>query len=201
VVKKTKQTNTITEEKKEKTNGIFKLLYVLIPLLFVSAVMLILAKFADVNVFDKAKEWSEKLPFVSEKNEDNDGADDLVLEERVVTLQAAIKDKETKLSKLQVEFDKSDDEKDKLLKEQERLVEEIARLTNEQDDSKKDFKGIVTTFEKMSAKSAAPVIIKMTDTEAIRILASLKPDTLAAVLEKMAPEDAARYMELMTVEQ
>ena len=52
----------------------------------------------------------------------------------------------------------------------------------------------------MSAKSVAPVIVKMTDAEAIRILASLKPDTLAAVLEKMSPEDAAKYTTLMTVD-
>lgn len=203
MVKKTKETTRESEETKEKSTGIFQILmlWVFIPLLFISAVLLILAKFTDVNVFDKAKELTGKLPFVSEKVEEDAGTDTLVLEERVVSLQAEIKEKETELFMLQSDFDKSADEKDALLKEQQRLIDEIAQLTSEQDSTKKDFKGIITTYEKMSAKAVAPVIVKMTDTEAIRILASLKPDTLAAVLEKMPPEDAAKYTTLMTVEQ
>lgn len=202
MVKKTKETNTVSKETKEKSTGIFQILmlWVFIPLLFISAVLLILAKFTDVNVFDKAKELTGKIPFVSEKVEEDAGTDTLVLEERVVSLQAAIKEKETELFMLQSDFDKSAEEKDTLLKEQQRLVDEIARLTSEQDSSKKDFKGIITTYEQMSAKSVAPVIVKMADAEAIRILASLKPDTLAAVLEKMSPEDAAKYTTLMTVD-
>lgn len=203
MVKKTKEIKTVSLGKKEKSTGMFQilLLWVFIPLLFTTAVLLILAKFADINVFDKAKEWTGNLPFISEKNEEDAGAGNLVLEERVVSLQAEIKEKETELFMLQSDLDKSSDEKEALLKEQQRLVDEIARLTREQDSSKKDFKGIITTYEQMSAKSVAPVIIKMSDTEAIRILASLKPDTLAAVLEKMLPEDAAKYTTLMTVEQ
>ncbi len=203
MVKKSKEINTIPEETSEKKAGIFQilLLWIFIPLLFISAVLLILAKFADINVFDKAKEWTETLPFVSEKKEEDTGADNLVLEERVVSLQAEIKEKEAELFKLQSDFDKSTDEQDKLLVEQQRLVDEIARLTNEQDDTKKEFKSIITTYEQMSAKSVAPVITEMADTEAIRILANLKPDILAAVLEKMAPEDAAKYTTLMTGEQ
>ena len=201
-MKKTKETTRGTEETKEKSTGIFQILmlWVFIPLLFISAVLLILAKFTDVNVFDKAKELTGKLPFVSEKVEEDAGTDTLVLEERVVSLQAEIKEKETELFMLQSDFDKSAEEKDTLLKEQQRLVGEIARLTSEQDSTKKDFKGIITTYEKMSAKSVAPVVVKMADAEAIRILASLKPDTLAAVLEKMSPEDAAKYTTMMTVD-
>ena len=202
MVKKTKETIRESEETKQKSTGIFQILmlWVFIPLLFISAVLLILAKFTDVNVFDKAKELTGQLPFVSEKVEEDAGTDTLVLEERVVSLQAEIKEKETELFMLQSDFDKSAEEKDTLLKEQQRLVDEIARLTSEQDSTKKDFKGIITTYEKMSAKSVAPVIVKMADAEAIRILSSLKPDTLAAVLEKMAPEDAAKYTTLMTVD-
>lgn len=200
MVKKTNQTYTISEEKKQKSTGIFQILmlWIFIPLLFATAVLLILAKFTDINVFDKAKEWTENLPFVSEINGEDAGVDNIVLQERAVSLRAEIKDKEAELFKLQSDFDKSVDEKNKLLKEQQRLVDEVARLSNEKDDTKKDFKGIIMTFEKMSAKSAAPVLIKMADTEAIRILASLKPETLAAVLEKMAPEDAAKYTTLLT---
>nr|WP_225941854.1 hypothetical protein [Sporosarcina limicola] len=82
---------------------------------------------------------------------------------------------------------------------QEKLQDEIAVLVRGKDDSKREFKGIVSTFEQMSAKSAAPVIMKMSDAEAIRILTNLKSDTLASVLEKMPPENAAKYTTMMTV--
>ena len=50
----------------------------------------------------------------------------------------------------------------------------------------------------MSAKTSAPVIVKMSDAEALRILTSLKPETVAKIFEKMLPEDAAKYTELMS---
>ena len=45
----------------------------------------------------------------------------------------------------------------------------------------------------MSAKKAAPIITRMNDDEALTILSSLKPDILAAMLEKMNATDAAKY--------
>ena len=170
----------------------------LIPLLFTTALVLIIAKFADVNVFDKAKELTGNLPFVTEKKEEDPVMGDLVLEERVVTMQAEIQEKEAQLFKVQQDLDKSATENEKLLIEQEKLLDEIAVLVRDKDDSKRDFKEIVTTFEQMSAKSSAPVITKMSDAEAIRILTNLKSDTLASILEKMTPEDAAKYTTMMT---
>lgn len=188
--------------KKNKSSGNFLtiMLFVLIPLLAVSAVFLIIAKFTDVNVFDKMKEMTSKLPFVeSEVKRDEDiGSDNIILEERVVNLQAEIQEKEAQLFKLQQELDISAEEKQELLQKQEELLYEIELLQLEKDDTKRKFTEIVSTFEKMSAKSAAPVLAKMNDTEAVRILTSLKPDTLAAILEKMSPEDAARYTSIMS---
>lgn len=185
--------------KKNKSSGKFLtiMLFVLIPLLAVSAVFLIIAKFTDVNVFDKMKEMTAKLPFVEEKDEDN-GSDNLILEERVVDLQAEIQEKEARLFKLEEELATSSEEKQELLQKQEELLYEIELLQLEKDDTKRKFTEIVSTFEKMSAKSAAPVLVQMNDTEAVRILTSLKPDTLASILEKMSPEDAAKYTSIMS---
>ncbi|KAA0966512.1 hypothetical protein FQ087_09875 [Sporosarcina sp. ANT_H38] len=199
-MKKTKQTEQISKVEIEEKSGVFQklLLWVLIPLLFTTALILILAKFADVNVFDKAKELSGDLPFISEKKQDNPVAGDLVLEERVVAMQAEIQEKEAQIFKVQQDLDKSADENERLLIEQEKLLDEIAVLIRDKDDSKKVFNEIVTTFEQMSAKSSAPVITKMSDAEAIRVLTNLKSATLASILEKMSPEDAAKYMSMMT---
>lgn len=192
--------SNLSAMKKDKSSGGFQILliWVLIPILVASAVFLIYAKFTDVNVFDKAKEMTAKLPFAEGQQEEDVESDGLVLEERVVTLQAEIHEKEAQIFNLQKELNVSVGEKEKLLIEQEKLLDEILTLQRERDSSKRNFTEIVSTFEKMSAKSAAPVITKMTDAEAIRILSNLKPDVLASILEKMPAEDAAKYTSLMT---
>nr|WP_281064436.1 hypothetical protein [Cytobacillus eiseniae] len=68
------------------------------------------------------------------------------------------------------------------------------------DENKRAFKDIVKTYETISAKKAAPILAQMTEEEAIQILTNLKSDTLAAIMEKMEPEDAARYTELLTAD-
>lgn len=193
------QTDETIVEKKKGTR-LFQevLLWTLIPLLFTTMVLLIIAYVADVNVFDKAKEWTQTLPFVEKNQADEDNESDLIIEERVVELQAEIQDKEAQLFKLQDDLAKSADEKKALLDEQKNLLAQIEALKMEKDDYKRDMKEVITTFEKMSAKSAAPVITKMSDAEAINILSNLKPEVLAPILEKMSPEDAAKYTSLMT---
>ncbi|WOV86118.1 hypothetical protein QWT69_09135 [Sporosarcina oncorhynchi] len=194
-----KKSDQLKIEKKKGTR-VFQdlLLWTLIPLLFTTMVLLVIAYVADINVFDKAKEFTQTLPFVDKEKDDEDSTEDLAMGERVVTLQAEIQEKEAALYKLQEELDKSNIEKQDLLTEQQNLLNEIELLKVQKDDSKRDMKEIISTFEKMSPKSAAPVISKMSDAEAIQILASLKPDTLAPILEKMSVEDAAKYTSLMT---
>lgn len=200
MAKKAKESEDISvEKKKKKSSGAFGkiVMALLITIMFTTAVLLVVAKFNDVNVFDKAKEITAGLPFIGDPEKKDLLADEGVLEERVVSLQAEIKEKEAQVFELQQQLDASADEKEALLIEQERLLGEIQALGREQDSSKQKASEIVSTFEKMSAKSAAPVITKMSDAEAIQILASLKTDTLAAILEKMSPEDAAKYTSMM----
>ena len=44
----------------------------------------------------------------------------------------------------------------------------------------------------MSPKKSAPILAQMSDTDAVEILANLKAETVAKVLEQMPPADAAR---------
>lgn len=198
-----KEKVNVPKDVKENSPGLFQklLLWVLIPLLFASALLLIIAKFADINVFDKAKELTSEIPFIGEPKEkdlDENAPDDSVLEDRVVSLQAEIKDKEAEVFQLQKKLETADDEKEDLLIEQERLLDEITVLKRGNEGTQQKFTEIVSTFEKMSAKSAAPVLVNMSDAEAIQVLSNLKTDKLAAILEKMSPEDAAKYTTMMT---
>jgi len=193
------QTDGKIVEKNKDTNLFQKMLvWTLIPLLFTTMVLLIIAYVADVNVFDKVKELTQSLPFTNDKQNEVENGDDLIIEERIVDLQAEIQEKEAQLFKLKDDLAKSEDEKKSLLDEQTSLLAQIEALKMDKEDYKRDMKEIISTFEKMSAKSAAPVITNMSEAEAIQILTSLKPEILAPILEKMSPEDAAKYTSLMT---
>ncbi|ARD49298.1 MotE family protein [Sporosarcina sp. P33] len=196
--KKQKETELMTESKKSIGFLQIVLAWIIIPLMFTAAVVLIIAKVADVNVFDQAKEWTSKVPFLEKKAPDEKVEGDLILEERVISLQAEIQEKEAQLFELQDELTQVKDSNEALEIEKEKLNEEIEKLKLAQSESKRDFKEIVTTYEQMSPKSSAPVITKMGDAEAVQILSSLKPATLAAILEKMSPEQAAKYTSMLT---
>jgi flagellar protein FlbB len=192
-----------TDEKiveKKKGTRLFQevLLWTLIPLLFTTMVLLIIAYVADVNVLDKMKQVTQSLTRTDDKQSNDENENDLIIEERVVDLQAEIQEKEAQLFKLQEELSKTEEEKKSLLDEQTSLLAQIEELKMGKEDYKRDKKEIISTFEKMSAKSAAPVITNMSDAEAIEILTSLKPEVLAPILEKMSPKDAAKYTSLMT---
>lgn len=183
-------------EQPENNPGIFQKLFfwVLIPMFFILAILLIVSMFTDRNVF----KYLDELPFVS-SNDDQELVDSSAqTEEKLVSLQAELNEKEAEISQFQIKFESSNVEKQDLQAEIEQLQYEIEKLISSQEESKKEFKEILTTFEKMSAKKAAPILVQMSDTEAVRIMSNMKPDTLTALFEKMSPADAARYTQLLT---
>ncbi|MEK4245078.1 hypothetical protein MKZ20_06965 [Psychrobacillus sp. FSL K6-2684] len=191
---KKKSVQTMDNEPKKAGLG-KKILYLfIIPLLFALALLLTFAQITHINVFEKAKE----LTSLGQEESIGENKKTNRLEERVVSLQAEIQQKEVQIDKLQAEIDNSEKSQESLLLEQESLLQQIEELKRQNEQSKRDYAEVVSTFEKMSAKTAAPVITNMSDAEALRILASLKPDTVAKIYEKMSPLDAAKYTELMT---
>jgi flagellar protein FlbB len=182
-----------------KPVGFFKKLFYLflIPLMFVIAVALVITTVTEVNVFKMADNVTEKIPFINSDEQEVVG-NVSINGEKVVELQAEIQEKDAQITKLQTQIDSAVIEKDELLAEQERLLFEIEKLKRNQEEAQKDFSEILSTFEKMSAKTAAPILVQMSDTESLRIMSSMKPDTLSAIFAKMKPEDAARYTELLS---
>ena len=187
-----------TMENEPKKTGLGKkILYLfIIPLLFAVALLLTFAQITNINVFEKAKVFTSLGQ--EEPKDENEKKKTNRLEERVVSLQAEIQQKEVQIDKLQAEIDSSEKSQESLLLEQESLLQQIEELKRQNEQTKRDYAEVVSTFEKMSAKTAAPVITNMSDAEALRILASLKPDTVAKIYEKMSSQDAAKYTELMT---
>lgn len=95
-------------------------------------------------------------------------------------------------------MDKANLEAENNLAKQQQLQNQIESLENQQSVAKKEFNEILSTFKQMSAKTAAPIIIEMSDDKAVKILSNLDPETLSAILSKMDPKEAARYTELIS---
>lgn len=201
-----KRNKNIMEQQVEETEvetkspGFFKKFFYLflIPLMFVIAIALIIASVTEYNVFKMADDVVEKIPFIKSDENENIVENSSLNEQKVVELQAEIQEKEIQITQLQTQIDSSALEKEQLLEEQERLLFEIEKLKRDQEETQKEFNEILSTFEKMSAKTAAPILIEMSDTESLRIMSSMKPDTLSAIFSKMSPADAARYTELLS---
>ncbi|MEG9296656.1 MotE family protein [Mangrovibacillus sp. Mu-81] len=189
----------IEEEKGTKSNGRFQwiVFVVFIPLLFAITIALVVMTVAGINVFEKA----QSIPFISKVLPSGNEENQEQLENRIISLQASIEDKEAKISQLQTEIDGSEKDNEKLQATIEQQKLELEELRQIGEENKRAFKEVVSTFESMSAKSAAPVLLKMEDQEAIKILSSIKPDNLADILEKMPPEDAARLTGLLSADE
>lgn len=201
VMAKKKEVDTVEISETEETGkkiGFFQMLFywLVIPVTFTLAIILIIAQFTNTNVFTMVDNVVEKLPFVdSEKEIVKESA---ISQEKVVSLQAEIQEKEAQVTKLQSEVDSANAKNEEFVIEIERLKYEIETLKREQNETKKGASEILKTFETMSAKKAAPIIIELSDDEAVRILAGMKTDTLSAVLSNMTPAQAAKYTELLS---
>lgn len=186
--------NDYTEDFMEKKSpGFFQKFFawVIIPLLFVIAILLVVAQFTNTNIFEKA---SEMLPRTDEETP----ASAIDMDNKIVELQAQIQEKDAQIEKLQSELNTALAENENHIAIQKELRKRIEELESGKQESKKDLKEIVNTYEKMSAKAVAPIIVEMKDEQALEILSNLKPDTLSQVLAKMDPKEAARYTELLS---
>ncbi len=192
---KTKKVNTATHE--DNSPGIFQKLifWFIIPLLFVVAILLVVATFTNFNVFEKAAELTNLKDTTEEATAGNDTEQ---YNEKIVGLEAEVKEKEAEIEKLQGDLEKAKAENQEGLIVQEQLQYEIDKLQRDQTEAKKEYEDILKSFEQMSAKSAAPILVEMSDDEAVKILANMTPDVLSEILAKMSPADAARYTELLS---
>lgn len=188
------------EEKEEKKINKFQwfIFTGLIPTLFAILIVLIVLSFAGINVFEKAKEYGEKVPFLSSFIQKDASKSVEDWETDVVELEGEIKDREAQIEQLQTELDGKDKEVERSKLEIEQLQLQIDELLAIQEENKRAFKDIIKTYETMSAKKAAPILAQMNDQEALKILTNIKADTLAAIMENLGPEEAAKYTEMLT---
>ena len=192
---------TVEEGQKKKPNKFQWFIFtVLIPAMFAIVVALIVFSFAGINVFEKAQEFGQKVPFLAGVLNEEETKTAEEWEMSILELEGQIKDRETQITQLQKEMDGKNKEVEMAKVEIEKLQNQINELKAIQEENKRAFKDIVKTYETMSAKKAAPVITQMDDQEALEILTNINADTLAAILENLNPDVAAKYTEMLTSE-
>lgn len=195
--------NLLDEQKQDskKYNKIqWFFVVIVVPSIFAVVVAAIVASFAGVDVWGKAKELSEKIPFVATDEEKTGQQKVEEMEKRVTELNTEIQFRDDTIAELETEMDGKEHEIQNLTLEKEQLEMQIGELMNAEDtvNKPKAMNEITRTFENMSAKKAAPIIESMNENDALTILSSLKSDTLAGLLENMSPDVAAKFTTLLT---
>lgn len=187
------------EQEPNKATKFQKFLYwFLIPLLFTATVGLVAMTVLGFNVFEMSKQIGQKVPFVSSLFDEGTDKKMEEIEKKVIDLEADIKDREARITQLEKQLTGKDQEMERAQLEKDRLKAEIEELRAIRDENKRAFKDIVKTYETISAKKAAPIIAEMNENEAVKILANVKPATLAAIMENMEPQKAAKMTALLT---
>jgi flagellar motility protein MotE (MotC chaperone) len=148
---------------------------------------------------DAAKDFGQKIPIVGSFVQKDHPIASKSSDKYVIELQGQIKDKEAEISQLQTKIDSRNKDIQRANLENSRLQKEMDDMAASQAESKRALKDIIKTYETMSAKKAAPIITQMSDKEALKILSSVKPDILAAIMENMNSNDAAKYTQLLTI--
>lgn len=194
-----KQTGTDKEIQEKKFKPFLWFIYVVvIPLLFAITVALIVSLISGVNIFNEAQKLGPKIPVVGKIFPQNTPVANKITEKDLIDLQAQVKDRDAKITQMQAQLDQKDKEILRKQLENKQLQQDIADLTASQNQTKRSLKDIISTYETISPQKAAPIIAKMNNTEALKILGNVKPEILAAIMEKMDPAQAAKFTELMT---
>ncbi|MFC4320180.1 MotE family protein [Litchfieldia salsa] len=174
---------------------------ILIPILFTVILSLVLMQVAGINVLSHATEIGQRIPGISSLITDESEKEQQIIEERlnknIDNLNSKLEEKEEAILELEGIIATKDSELTTLNQELKKLKFDLAETKQEQLSQSKTDEEMTKLYEMMTAKKAALIIPNLDDIEAKKILSSIKTDKLAAILEKMTPEDAARITKLL----
>ncbi|WP_078547128.1 MotE family protein [Litchfieldia alkalitelluris] len=190
-----------TIEEKEYNKIQWFLFVVIIPILFTVVLSLVLMQVAGINVFSHAKAIVQKIPGVSMMIKDENAIAQEKLEEKlsneIANLQTDINHKDDTIEKLEASIQSKESELTTLKQELSQLNFQLAEMKEDKIIEENAVKDMTELYELMTPKKAAQIIPNLDDEDAKKILTSLKTDKLAAIMEKMSPEDAAKYTKII----
>ncbi|VEF48401.1 MgtE intracellular region [Bacillus freudenreichii] len=189
-----------TQKEYKKSSPFQKLFsWVVIPLLILLFLTLLAATVMGVNVYEKAREIGGNIPMVSSILGNKETVNIKDHNEAIVKLEAQIEEKNAKINRLERKVEEKESEIDLLNQDKKRLETTIEEKNQVDNDGKREIKDIVAVYETMMPKRAASIIIEMKENEAVNILSKLGSEPLARILEKMPPDKAATYTQMLAV--
>ncbi len=158
---------------------------------------------AGIDLFKPIKDHAKNIPVLSSMMNDSANKESNEIESEMKRLE---KEKEnlTKTVQEQEEMIQAL-QKDVEIKEKEvqELTQEIRSLQSQLEETEMDQNteiDLASLYSEMSAKKAAEAIALLPESDAVNILSSLKKDKLAEILEKLEPEDRAKFTRLLAKE-
>ncbi|MEH7385732.1 MotE family protein [Bacillus sp. JJ1521] len=189
-----------TNEKEEYSKFQWFFYVVFIPSFFTLIVVFVLLSVTGFNPIGAVKGFASKVPVISSLFEDEEKESQAQNEDEiyVADLETEIQAKESKITQLESELDTKNGEIHSLELEIENLSDELVKFQEERLSKGKTLNELTKMYEQMSAKNAAKILPNLKDDEAREILSSINTEKLAAIFEKMSPEDAAKFTQLIT---
>ncbi|MEC1157017.1 MotE family protein [Cytobacillus horneckiae] len=169
-----------------------------ISIIGIIAIVLLILTISGYNIFDMTKKYGQNIPVISSLFQEDQSKKVAEMETQLIEMEAEVKDREARIAQLEGQMKSKDDELKRSQLDNGRLEEEMDELIAMNAENKRAFKDIVRTYETMSPKKAALILAGMNEQDALRILADVKPDVLASILEKMEADTAAKFTNLLT---
>lgn len=175
------------------------LFLIIIPLILAISIAFIILSILDLDPGAKIKEFANQIPVINQLVTTDEEAEierrEKVLQNQITTLEQDKLDLEETLSIQEAELNQLNQEIVKLTHQLEQaLAEDESQVQQELDDG---LNKVIDTYQKMSAKSAAQILVEMNNADAIQILTELDEEQQAAILSALDPATAATLTKLL----
>lgn len=187
------------DEEKQAYSFMERLLFFVVPFIFVAVLIVVLLTLLDLDFRNKAIQLGQSIPIV--KNllpEESPYSTDTDSSVRTEKLSSKIVELESQLAALNAELStvtslkaSQDNEIDQLKTENDKLKLIEAETTVDDEQYRAKIQELASMFAKMMPSKAAPIVQSMTLDETALIFSEMRADDQVRIMEKMNPKIAA----------
>lgn len=189
-----------TEVEKKGYNGFERLMFMLIPILFVIVLLGVLYTMFDADFRNRALQFGQSIPVVKnmlpEPKVTGGSMDDNQI--RSIKMMEKIEELEAELASVKQELAVANGEKGAQADTVQDLQTENALLKQQTEDKQLEdeeytakITELASMFSKMTPSKAAPIVQNMTTEEIVLLFSSMRSDDRVRIMEKMNPRVAA----------
>lgn len=185
------------DEEKQETSFMERLMFALIPFLFVAVLIIVLLTLLDKDVRNSAIEIGQKIPVVRSllPEPETTGSDETVRNDKqstkIAELEAAITELQAQLSEATSTTSEQEATISSLQSENEELKKSVTENKISDEDYTARISELASMFSKMQPSKAAPIMQAMTLDEMALIFSQMRADDRVKIMEKMTPQIAA----------